>query len=211
MADAIQLARRLGNTVAQVTAAGNELAETLVAQGLPPYTEMSRKGNGWQVMSVVAVAGLVVRPSGTAALEIWNGNNTGGKSLIITRLFWFNLVSASVAQGFSGWAQVTAAKSAPSAGANVFVRGNSGKAYAGSVIAALGTSVTDSGWFPWAIGSTKPVEATVTPNGGAVSADIAGFLIVPPQCSLCLHAVAQTTASTFTQGAGFYEEQITIE
>jgi len=211
MADALQIARRLGNTVAQTTAAGNELAEQIVAQGLPPYAEMTRKGNGWQVMSVAAVAGLVVRPSGTAAFEIWNGNNTGGRSLIVTRMFWFNLVAAQVAQGFTGWAQVTAAKAAPAAGANVIVRGNSGKAYSGSVIAALGTTVTDSGWFPWAVGSTKAIEATVTPNGGAVTGDLAGFLIVPPQCSLCLHAVAQTTASTFTQGAGWYEEQITIE
>ena len=211
MAEALQIARRLGNTVAQLTAAGNELGEQIVAQGMPAYAEMTRKGNGWSVMSVVAVAGLVVRPSTVAALEIWNGNNVGGKSLIITRMFWFNLVSASVAQGFSGWAAVTAAKAAPSAGANVVVRGNSGKAYSGSVIAGLGTTVIDSGWFPWAIGSTKPVEATVTPNGGACSADVAGQLIVPPQCALCLHTVAQTTASTFTQGAQFYEEQITIE
>jgi hypothetical protein len=120
-------------------------------------------------------------------------------------------VSAQVAQGFSGWAAVAAAKAAPSAGANVIVRGNSGKAYSGSVIAGLGTTVIDSGWFPWAIGSTKAIEATVTPNGGACSADVAGQLIVPPQCALCLHAVAQTTASTFTQGASFYEEQITVE
>jgi len=211
MADAIQIARRLGNTVAQVTAAGNELGEQLVAQGLPPYAEMTRKGNGWQVMSVVAVAGLVVRPSTVAAFEVWNGNNVGGKSLIVTRLFWFNLVSAQVAQGFSGWASVTAAKAAPTAGANVIVRGNSGKPYSGSVIAALGTTVIDSGWFPWAIGSTKPIEATVTPNGGAMSSDLGGFLIVPPQCSLCLHAVSQTTASTFTQGASWYEELLTIE
>lgn len=211
MADPIQIARRLGATVAQTTAAGNELGEQLVAFGLPPYAEMSRKGNGWSVMSVVAVAGLVVRPSTVAAFEIWNGNNTGGKSLIVTRMFWFNLVSASVAQGFSGWASVTAAKAAPTAGANVFFRGNSGKAYGGSAIGALGTTVIDSGWFPWAIGSTKAIEATTTPNGGACSADVAGQLIVPPQCSLCLHVVAQTTASTFTQGAQFYEEQITVE
>lgn len=211
MADAIQIAQRKGNTNFQGTAAGNELNEQLVAQGLPPYAEMTRKGNGWSVMSVLAVAGLVVRPGTTAAFEIWNGYPTGSKSLIITRLFWFNLVSAQVAQGFSGWAQVTTAKAAPAAGANVIVRGNSGKAYGGPVIAALGTTVIDSGWFPWAIGSTKAIEATVTPNGGACSADIAGQLIVPPQCSLCLHAIAQTTASTFTQGGQFYEEQITIE
>jgi hypothetical protein len=210
MADAIQIAQRKGNTIAQSTAAGNELAEQLVAQGLPPYTEMTRKGNGWGTMSTAAVAGLVIRPSTTAAFEIFNAYPTGSKSLIIMRLFYFNLVSAQVAQGFSGWACVTSAKAAVTSGSFV-VRGNSGKVYAGPVIAAAGTTILDSGWFPWAIGSTKAIEATVTPNGGAVSADVAGLLVVPPQCSLCLHVVAQTTASTFTQGAQWYEEQITNE
>jgi hypothetical protein len=86
----------------------------LVAHGLPPYTEMTRKGNGWATMSTSAVAGLVVRPSTVAALELWNGYHTGGPSLIIDRLFFFNLVSTNVIEGFSGWAQVTAAKAAPS-------------------------------------------------------------------------------------------------
>ena len=212
MADPIQAVIRSPQFSGQPTSLdANERHELIVAQGLPPYAEMTRKGNGWSVMSVLAVAGLVVRPSTVAAFEIWNGYPSGGKSLIVTRLFWFNLVSAQVAQGVSGWASVAAAKAAPSAGANVVVRGNSGKAYGGPVIAGLGTTVIDSGWFPWAIGSIKPIEATVTPNGGAIGEDVAGQLIVPPQCSLCLHAVAQTTASTFTQGASWYEEQIYCE
>ena len=44
MADAIQIAQRHGNTNAQATAQGNELNEQLVAQGLPAYTEMARRG-----------------------------------------------------------------------------------------------------------------------------------------------------------------------
>ncbi len=209
MAEAIQIARRLGTTVAQSTAAGNELAEQLVAQGLPPYTEMTRKGSAWSVMSVVAVAGLVVRPSTVAAFEIWNGNNVGGKSLIIDRLFYFNLVTTAANEGWSGWASVAAAKAAPAAGANVVTRGNSGKAYSGSVIAALGTTVIDSGWFPWTNGLVTGGSG-VTPYGCAV-ANVEGRLIVPPQCSLCLHVVASLVGQTFTQGASFYEEQITIE
>ena len=210
MADAIQIGQRRGNTNYQGTAAGNELNEQLVAGGLPPYTEMTRKGQGWATMSTSAVAGLVVRPGVTAAFEIFNGYALGGKSLIIDRIFWFNLVSAQVAQGFTGWACVTAVKAAVSSGSFV-VRGASGKAYGGPVIAAAGTTIVDCGWFPWAVGSTKAIEATVTPNGGAMAVDVAGRLIVPPQCSLALHAVAQTTASTFTQGASWYEEQITLE
>jgi hypothetical protein len=207
--DAIQLAVRRGNTVFQSTAQANELAEQLIAQGLPPYTEMARKGQGWGTISTAAVAALVVRPTTVAAFEIFNGYPTGGKSLIIDRLFWFNLVSAQVAQGFTGWACVTSPKAAVTSGSFV-VRGHSGKAYGGPVIAAASTTIVDSGWFPWAVGSTKAIEATVTPNGGAV-AEVAGRLIVPPQCSLCLHAVAQTIASTFTQGAQWFEEQLTLE
>ncbi len=210
MAD-IQGVIRSPNFNGQLTTfAANERQEQLVAQGLPQYAEMARRGNGWGTMSTSAVAGLVVRPSTTAAFEIFNGYPSGGKSLIVDRLFWFNLVSAQVAQGFTGWACVTAAKAAVSSGSFV-VRGHTGKAYGGPVIAAASTTIIDSGWFPWAVGSTKAIEATVTPNGGAVAYDVAGRLIVPPQCSLCLHVVAQTTASTFTQGAQWFEEQLAIE
>lgn len=210
MADPIQGIIRSPNYQNQPTSySANEKAEQLVAQGLPPYTEMTRKGNGWHVMSVLAVAGLVVRPSTTAAFEVWNGYATGGKSLIIDRIFWFNLVSTNVVEGFSGWASVTTAKAAPSAGANVITRGNSGKAYGGPVIAALGTTVIDSGWFPWGNGFTKGAGGVVP--FGAIEARVEGRLIVPPQCSLCLHVVASLVGDTFTQGAGWYEELISNE
>ena len=78
----------------------NEFAELLMAQGLPPYTEAVRKGTMWGTMSTAAVAGLVVRPTTTAAFEIWNGYAAGGKSLIIDRLFWHNLVSTNVIESF---------------------------------------------------------------------------------------------------------------
>jgi len=209
MAEAIQGAIRKGATVSQGSIGLNELGEQFAAGGLPPYTEMTRKGNGWSVMSVVAVAGLVVRPSTVAAFEIWNGNNVGGKSLIIDRLFYFNLVTTAANEGWSGWAAVAAAKAAPAAGANVVTRGNSGKAYSGSVIGALGTTVIDSGWFPWTNGLVTGGSG-VTPYGCAV-ANVEGRLIVPPQCSLCMHVVASLVGQTFTQGASWYEEQITVE
>ena len=210
MADPIQVVIRSPNFQNQPTSAsGNEKSEQIIAQGLPAYAEMTRKGQGWHVMSVLAVAGLVVRPSTVAAFEIWNGYAAAGKSLIIDRLFWFNLVSTNVIEGFSGWASVTAAKAAPAAGANVTTRGNSGKSYGGPVIAALGTTVTDSGWFPWGNAYTKGAGGVVP--FGAIEARVEGRLIVPPQCALCLHVVSSLVGETFTQGASWYEEQITIE
>lgn len=186
----------------------NERGEQIVAGGLPPYTEMVRKGQAWGTMSTSAVAGLVVRPSTTAAFEIFNAYPSGGKSLIIDRLFYFNLVSTNVVEGFSGWAGVTAPKAAVTSG-SFTVRGSSGKAYGGPVIAAAGTTVVDPGWFPWTQAYQKGAGGVVP--FGAVIAEVAGRLIVPPQCSLVLHVVSSLTGQTFTQGAQWYEEQLFVE
>ena len=205
----IRGARRTGSSATNDVMApleSNEFDELLVAQGLPPYAELVRLNAGWATMSTTAVAGLVVRPSTTAAFEIYNGYAAGGKSLIIDRLFWFNLVSTNVVEGFSGWAQVTASKAAPTNGSFV-VRGNSGNAYGGSVIAAAGTTVVDSGWFPWGNAYQKGAGGVVP--FGALSVDVAGRLIVPPGSSLCLHVVSSLVGQTFTQGASWYERQIT--
>ena len=184
----------------------NEKAEQLVAQGLPPYTELVRQGTGWGTMSTSAVAGLVVRPSTTAAFEIFNGYPSGGKSLVIDRIFYFNLVSTNVIEGFSGWACVTAPKAAVTSG-SFTVRGNSGQAYGGPVICAASTTIVDSGWFPWTEAYQKGAGGVVP--FGATSVKVEGRLIVPPQCSLALHVVSSLTGQTFTQGAQWYEVQLT--
>ena len=196
------------NAFLQQQIALNEKGEQIVAQGLPRYTEITRRGTGWATMSTAAVAALVVRPSTVAAFEIFNGYGLNGKSLIIDRLFWHNLVSTNVIESFVGWAQVTTVKAAVSDGSFV-VRGATGKAYGGPVIAAASTTVIASGWFPWGNGFTKGAGG-VLPMGG-VCAEVEGRIIVPPQCSLCLHVVASLTGQTFTQGASWYEEQLTLE
>jgi hypothetical protein len=201
---------RNGTTAAQGQIQLNQNGDQLVSFGMAPYTEAVRRGISWATMSTSAVAALVVRPSTTAAFEIFNGYSLGGKSLVIDRLFWFELVSITLAEAASGWAAVTAGKAAVTSG-SFAVRGSSGKPYGGSVIAAAGTTVVDSGWFPWAnLVMARPVTAAITPMGVAI-AEVNGRLIVPPQSSLCLHAVASVVGQTFTQGASWFEEQITVE
>jgi hypothetical protein len=204
----IRVAKRAGDNDQMVLAQSNEQKDILVAQGLPPYAEVTRSGAGWATMSTTAVAGLVVRPGTTAAFEIHNVTSTNGPSLIIDRLFFFNLVSTNVVESFSGWAQVTTTKAAPSDGSFV-VRGGSGQAYGGKVIAAAGTTVVASGWFPWTQAVTKAAGGVV-PHGCAV-AEVSGRLIVPPGASLCLHVVSSLVGQTFTQGASWYEKVLTIE
>jgi len=197
------------NARAEIVA--NEKAELLIAQGLPSYAEMTRKGQGWSVMAVAAVAALVVRPAAAAAFELWNGYAAGGPSLIIDRIFTHQLVRSTTALGGGSimYAQVTAAKAAPTQAA-IVTRGNSGKAYGGSVISAVGTSVIDSGWFPWGPHLKNESAGSVVPAGG-LTVEVGGRLIVPPQCALCLHVVSGYTGDTFTSGASWFEETITNE
>lgn len=177
--------------------------------GTPKYADLVRRNTSFATMSTSAVAALVVRPSTAAAFEIYNPT-TSGVSLIIDRLFWFELVSATLIEAASGWAQVTTPNrvaAAPTDG-SFAVRGNNGNAYSGATIAAAATTVIASGWFPWAnLVMARPVSAAVTPMGVAI-AEVDGRLIVQPGGSLCLHAVASTTAGTFTQGASWFEEAI---
>lgn len=187
----------------------DELQALFSSQKLPPYTDQVRRGTSWATMSTAAVAGLVVRPTTTAAFEIFNGYPGGGKSLIIDRVFYFNLVSTNVVEGFSGWAMVTKPKAAVTSGSFAVTSNQGQKTYAGPVIAAASTTVVDNGWYPWTNAYTKGAGGVVP--FGAVIGNVDGRLIVPPQCSLCLHVVSSLVGETFTQGAFWYEEQITLE
>ena len=200
-----------GGSVGYTLPHANEKSELMTAMVLPPYTEMTRKGNGWSVEITTAIAGLVIRPAVTAATEFWNGYPSGGPSLVIDRIWFFNLVSTNVVEGASLWAQVTAPKAGPAQIAQVAattIRGLSGKAYGGPVILAISTTVIDSGWHPWGPMQTKGAGGVVP--FGASEARVEGRLIVPPQCSLCLHVVASLVGDTFTTGASWYEEQLTM-
>lgn len=203
---------RVGGSAAnnKKAASGNEYDQQIVAGGLPPFTELVRVGSGWSSMAVAAVAALVVRPTTTAAFEIWNGYPSGGPSLIIEDIFTFNLVASAIQGTFGPWAMVTSPKSAPSAGANVTVNSMSGKsAYGGPVICGLSTTVVANGWRP--VGSSPAFGLGTATPGGSIVTPVDGRFIVPPQCSLCLHTVAQTTAWTFQNGASWFERQLTLE
>ncbi len=169
-------------------------------------TELSRRGAGYQTMQTSATAALVVRPSTVTGLELWNGNSAGGASLVIDRLFSQNLVTSTTGLGGGAqiWAMVTAAKAAPST-ASLVVVSNTGKAYSGAVVNAVGTTVVANGWFPWGLARMRESAGSVVPGGGLI-ADVAGRLIVPPQCSLCVTVVSGYVADTFCSGASWFEQ-----
>ena len=187
----------------------NEAGELLVAQGLPAYTEMSRRGIGWQVMNTSALAALVVRPSTVANLTLYNGE-TGAtaKSYVVDRIFAFNLVNTDAIEDWSVWATVHPSMAAPTADITAIKSMSGVAAYAGSAIVDTGATVLDSGWFPVdSIGSKVGNTSTVTP-GTAVAIPIEGRLIVPPGGGISTTVVASLTGQTFTMGFAWYEVQL---
>ena len=186
--------------------------DLVMAQGLPPYAEMSRQGEGWSVISTAAAAALVVRPSTVALITLWNGEaNPGGKSYIIDRLFAHNLVGVAN-NSYGLWATIHPAGMAKpttviAASATNYV-GNTGKLYVGLAIAKVDMTVGDNGWFPWGVSGHT---ITVTTPGQQIEARVEGRLIVPPQGGISVTVVATAIGSTFTCGLSWYEKRAKLE
>lgn len=198
------------NDGGQAALQSNQLNELLTAQGLPAYTEMTRKGAGYTVKTATAFAPVAAVPTTTARLEIFN--NTSGTVLVVKDLFAFQLLSTAATQTYALWAMVTTAKAAPTNTA-LDLMSLSGKAKttttaAGAILTAVDTTVVDNGWRPY--GSVQSWGTAAATPGNAWSAPVDGGLLVPYLSSLCIHVAGSiATASSFHCGASFYVAGIT--
>src|SRR3990167_10858376 len=188
----------------------NEKAELLVAQGLPKYAELVRRGNVWSAMNTSALAALVVRRSTVANFTLFNNEPEGGKSYVLLRAFAFNLVSTA-AEARSGLWLCVHPKGLVTPTDDITARGSAvGKAnYGGRAKCDTAMTVTDNGWFPW--GPFSTVEPTGALPGAVMCADVAGLIVVPPQCGVSTQVVSSGTGKTFTSGFSWLEEQLFIE
>ncbi len=209
----LQLLNRV--TGAQNKAQANENGEQLVAFGMPAYAETSRKGQHYGTMATSAVAALVVRPTTTAALQIYN--NTGAvpingkaQTMIVTSIFAHWLVQSTTALGSGAIQYAMVAPSAAPSDAALAINSLSGRQPAKLVVlTAASASCTDNGWFP--VGPTvKHESAGAVVPGGGLWTGTDGRWEVPPGCSLYLHVVSGYTGDTFTNGATWAFEPITM-
>ena len=189
----------------------NEKNEQLVAQGLPPYAELTRLGGGYSVTATAAVACVIIRPSTTAGVTLWNGEGSGGKSYVIDRIFTHNLVPGAEDEVFSIWACIhpagMAAPGADIADSATNLTGNSGRTYAGRAQFGVAETVVDNGWYPW---GSEPSAGSGVLAGAVLSVEVAGRLIVPPGGAISLQVVSGITDVTFTSGLSWYEHQLDL-
>ena len=181
-----------------------------VAQALPPMAELTRRGTGASVISLIAAASLVARPSTVALVTIYNNEPATGKSYIVDRLFGHALVTVANAT-YGLWAQINERDAAPIGADDLEaeIRGHTGEGkYGGRAIVGINETVVAEGWFPY---GPSQVNVTVTVPGGQLEANIGGRLIVPPQRALSLTVVSSNATTTFTVGASWNEVQLDVE
>jgi len=177
-----------------------------LANNVGPFAYANLAKYHESAIQTAATAALVIRPTTVAGITIWNGASDGGTSLVIDRLFTFNLVSTASQSFFSLWYTMHLEMTKPTAEL-VLLRGTGdGREPDMSVVVDAGATVGDNGWFPCgAAGETE--EAGVLP-GGMVEYNADGRLIVPPQHGISLQVVSGKTSDTFTSGASWWRVQL---
>ncbi len=174
-----------------------------VLANLPYNILWTAKGYGKQAMSTAAVAALVVRPSTTSAITIYNPSSNS-INLVIERVFAHNLVTAIEENGGLWLCSHPRGMTAPT-GNNITIRNSTNGLAAGgsAVIFDTAESVANDGWFPWGQSEWTNLDGTVP--GGQLDALVRGSIIVPPGAGLSVQVVASTTGNTYTHGAHWFE------
>ena len=162
------------------------------------------KGYGTQAMATAAIAGLVVRPTTTAAATLFNNESGAGKHLVLDRVMVHQLVSGAAETRFGLWlCSHPTGMAAPTNDITVRNHTSGGAAGGSNSIFDNGATVVDDGWFPW--DDSVSGEPTGVLPGGQISAAIGGKIIVPPQGGLSAHIVASSVNEDFTIGFHWYE------
>lgn len=180
----------------------NENQELLTAQGLPPFTELSRLNYGWQVMDTSATAAVVVRPSTVAGLTLFNPA-AATVNFVIDRVGAFNLVTTDAVHAWGLWGCLHPSMTAPTADITA-IKGYSGRTYAGGAIVDTGATVVDDGWFILSTAGVVGNPGTVTP-GNSLVFDTGGRFIVPPGGGFSINVVASLVGDTFTHMISWWE------
>jgi hypothetical protein len=198
---------RRGGTAAGALSAikSNELDELFISMGLPPYTEMTRRGWGWETRTTTAFTPQVIFPATVANLEVKNLHATS--LMVIDTIFAWQLVGSAVADSCAVFAQVGAAVIASID--SLPVHSSNGKAsYTSGLTQDVSTdteqTVVARAWRPFPGSSSSKALNAATP-GSAVVGEVAGRIIVPP--GLALHVAATSsigTASGMHCGASWF-------
>lgn len=214
MADQVLIGRTRGGASDGQYGSGAfaEHGEFLTSQGLPPYTEPTRHGDGWSVSTATPFAPGVALPTTLAKLEV--KNNRLGYVMLIDTIWCWQLLGTAVVWAVTPWAQVGAAVvSSLTALTEYSASGKSAvvPALTSDAPTAVDQTVVANGWRVFPGSSANFGLAAATP-GGAIIGEVAGRLLVPYGKALHVMVTGSVaTASSMHCGASWFWAAITNE
>ena len=171
-----------------------------------PYGLAGLAGEHESAMQTAATAALIIRPTTTSAITIWNGENAGGKSLVLDRLFTFNLVTDTAQSFASLWYCMHLEMTKPTNDITALRGTGDGRTPDnGMVIVDVAATVLNDGWFP--CGTPSEGEEVGALPGGVIEWEVRGRLVVPPKHGISLQVVSGVVGDTFTSGASWWRTQ----
>ncbi|NQT41293.1 MAG: hypothetical protein HQ581_27645 [Planctomycetes bacterium] len=181
------------------------LQELLNTQGPLGLARMA--GEHESAIQTTATAAVVIRPDTVSAITVWNGENHGGKSLVIDRIFTHNLVSTAVKDFFGMWYCLHLEMTKPTNDITTLRGTGDGREPNNStVVVDVAATVLDDGWFP--CGREGSISETgITPQGIA-EWECNGRLVVPPNHGISVQVVSSLVGDTFTSGLSWWRTQL---
>lgn len=192
----------------------NTRGDLVVAQGLPQESELVRMGQSWgaQIPTGNAFTFVAAWPTTRAELVLYNGEDKGGKTYIISRVWMTNITSQAAAQPFSMLGQLAPAALAIAAAADnaaILRQSLSGKLknYGGRASLALANVAfcLANQWFTIGAAAVSPMTTNL---GNSVEALVYGKYLVAPGAAFGLAGLAGTAAGTAICGIEWHEVQL---
>lgn len=181
----------------------------VVSQGLPPLAELVRQGQSWYKVTDAENCVTAI-PTTTAPHTFWNGNPTGGKSMVIDRLSWMCSVSAAAASMFSMVGMVNRfplSAQAATADTATGVQGLAGSPpYTGGAKTSHTVTVVNDGWLP--LSETFHSGALTATVGISLVVPVEGRIVLPPGYALSLAVLAANTTAEGVVGFAWHEMQL---
>lgn len=175
--------------------------DLLVAQGLPPLTELVRLGKTWHMRTATASAFDLVaaQPTTLAVAILYNNEPVGGKSYVIHDISASIIVSSAAASQLTLLAQVlpnagSTATAPTHSSTTTLITNMAGVSNAYDGLALRAVNVTTFVANLWKIVGVSGGHAAAN-IGAGVFADIAGGIIIPPKGALGVNLVAGTVAT----------------
>ncbi len=185
------------------------LREIINAQG--PLGNARLAQHHESAMTTAAAAGLLDRPTTLSHITFFNGEGPNGQSLVIDRVFCFQLVTTVAEQAmYQLWycnhtQPINVAKLSNDI---ITLRGTGDgrEPDVSTVRVEAGATVLDNGWFP--VGAWGEAEEAGVLPGGGTEWECKGRIIVPPKSQFSLAVSSSTNTDTFTVGASWWRTQV---